>query len=245
MHALVRHAGLLSCVALAPLAACKAVYAPNLANVPLLRQRGELRASADVHDLELAYAITEHVGVQANGYHRQDDNDPKPDEERQHGRGDFAELGIGWMTRVHHDWLQLEVYAGFGTGKVTQDITPAGGTTRHFDARLDRAFVMPTLGVTRTYFDVAVSARVAGVHYRDLEDRGYTSREQLAGDGFADLDQRTWLFLEPCVTVRAGYKWIKLQLQAGRSFKLSSADLAHDPGMLSFGVNVDLFRAFE
>jgi hypothetical protein len=84
-----------------------------------------------------------------------------------------------------------------------------------------------------------------GVRYTGIETRGYADAAQLEGDGFADLDGHTWVFVEPCLTVRAGYEWVKLQLQIGKSYKLSSAELTHDSGMVTLGVNVDLFRAFE
>ena len=230
---------------LAPLGACKAVYAPNIVSTPLLRERGELRATVDVRNLQLAYALTRHLGVMANGYHRSDANDPKPDEEKQVGRGDLVELGVGWFTPLPavHEWLQLEVYGGLGLGQVRHELTPAGGTTRHFEAQGTRAFLMPTLGVTRTYFDVALSARVVSVRYSDIETRNYTP-DQLAGDRVDGLDERTWFFLEPCVTLRVGYKWVKLQVQVGKSFKLNDAELNHDSGMTTIGLNLDLFRAF-
>jgi hypothetical protein len=82
------------------------------------------------------------------------------------------------------------------------------------------------------------------VRYRDVATSGYVG-DQLAGDGFEGIEERTWLFVEPCVTVRAGYKWVKLQLQVGKSMKLTSGDLPYDSGMVTLGLNVDVFRAFE
>jgi hypothetical protein len=246
MHTLARATSILS---LAVLASCKAVYAPNIASTPLLKERGELRATVDARNLQLAAAPARHLGVMVNGYHRDEENDPKPDQEKQHGEGDFLELGVGWFTDLprRYDWLplQVEVYGGAGVGHVGHDLTPAGGATRRFSADAQRAFVMPTIGLTTRYYDLAFSTRLAGVHYSELASEGYADDAMLEGDGFAGIDQRTWVFLEPSVTVRAGYKWIKLQLQVGKSYKLTSADLPHDSGMVTLGLNVDLFRAFE
>jgi len=235
-------------VALAMLSgACKALYAPNMASTPLLRERGEVRATVDARNLQLAVAASSHIGLMANGYHRSEDNDPKPNEEKQHGEGDFIELGVGWFGTLPRlpAWLQAEVYAGAGPGKVSHDLTPAGGSTRHFEAELTRVFVMPTVGYTHRYFDVALSTRLVGVSYRSPQSSGYTDDAQLDGDGFAGIDRRTWYFVEPSVTVRAGYKWIKLQLQVGKSFLLTRADLPHDSGMVTLGLNVDVFRLFD
>jgi hypothetical protein len=246
MHILARATGLLSALAL--VTGCKAVYAPNIVSTPLLRQRGEVRATVDARNLQLAVAATDHVGLLLNGYHRDERNDPDPGDEEQHGRGDFAELGVGGFTGIArpYAWLPLQVegYAGVGVGTVEHDLTPADGPTRHFETQATRFFVQPTLGTTTRFYDVAATLRVVGVRYHDRTTSNY-SAEQLDSDGFADLDRQTWLFLEPCVTVRVGYKWVKLQLQVGKSILLSSADLPHDSGMVTLGLNVDLFRAFE
>jgi hypothetical protein len=249
MHILARATGVLSAAALVALATgCKAVYAPNIVNTPLLRQRGEVRATVDGRNLQLAVAPTNHIGVMVNGYHRDDTNDPKPDQEKQHGQGDFVEVGAGGFTGIArpYSWLPLQVegYAGVGVGTVKQDLTPAGGITRHFEAQVTRVFVAPTLGTTTKYYDVAASLRVVAVSYHDVATTGYMG-DQLEGDGFAGIEGQTWLFVEPCVTVRVGYKWVKLQLQVGKSVKLNSDDLPHDSGMVTLGLNVDLFRAFE
>jgi hypothetical protein len=249
MHILARATGFVSAAALVALAGCKAVYAPNIVSTPLLRQRGEVRATVDARNLQLAVAPTNHLGVMVNGYHRDETNDPKPDEEKQHGRGDFVELGAGGFTGIArpYTWLplQVEAYGGVGVGTVKQDLTPAGGVTRHFEAQATRFFIAPTLGTTTKYYDVAASLRVVGVRYHDVATEGYVDDQQLEGDGFAGIEERTWLFVEPCVTVRAGYKWVKLQLQVGKSYKLTTGDLPHDSGMVTLGLNVDLFRAFE
>ena len=247
MHTRARTLGFLTAIVAT---GCKAVYAPNIVNTPLLHQRGEVRATVDARNLQLAVAPTNHLGVMVNGYHRDEDNqdDKDSDEEAQHGRGDFVELGLGGFTEVSHRyrWLPLvfEAYAGVGVGTVKWDLTPVGGPTRHFETQATRYFLAPTLGTTTKYYDLAASVRVVGVSYHDARTEGYVD-DQLAGDGFADLDRRTWVFVEPCLTARAGYKWIKLQLQVGKSYQLSSGDLPHDSGMVTVGLNLDLFRAFE
>ena len=71
-----------------------------------------------------------------------------------------------------------------------------------------------------------------GVRYHDLVATNYTDA-QLEGDRFAGIDERTWYFIEPSVTLRAGYKWIKAQLQIGKSYKLTSHELPYDSGMVT------------
>jgi hypothetical protein len=56
--------------------ACKAVYAPTLSTVPILRERGELRATIDPHNLQLAYAASHHIGLIADGFVRNETQKP-------------------------------------------------------------------------------------------------------------------------------------------------------------------------
>lgn len=215
-----------------------------MVNVPLLRERGELRGALGPRNLQAAWAPADHVGVMANGYTRSDDHTTDGGE-RQVGEGFLLEVGGGaFTTLADPKWLQLEVYAGAGVGHVKHEITPAGQMTRRFEADGFRVFLQPSAGFTSDYFDAAVSLRVVSVSYSDVETENY-SPEQLMGDRFAGIEDTTWVFLEPAVTVRAGYKWIKLQLQAGKSLELSSPELNYDNGMMSAALTVDLFRAFS
>jgi hypothetical protein len=237
-------AGVVALVGVA-LAGCKAVYAPNMAHAPLLQHQGELRGTVDIRNVQLAYAVASHVGLMANAYFRSEDNSPEEDEERQEGSGSLLELGAGYFTFLDEPkWLELEIYGGAGVGSIHHEITPSGGMTRTFDAEGVRLFLQPAAGVSTPYFDVAVSARLVAVAYTETSAENYTP-EDLEGDRFAGLEDTTWMFLEPAITVRGGYKWVKLQFQFGRSIKLNGGDLNRDPGMLSLGLHVDLFRVFD
>jgi hypothetical protein len=141
-------------------------------------------------------------------------------------------------------WLQWEVSAGGGFGSFHHEITPMGGMTRTADDDATKVFIMPTLGVTTTYFDVAGSVRMVGVSYGTVSASANYTMQQLSDDKFADLSGKMWLFAEPVITLRGGYKWIKLQLDIGKSFKLSSGDLNYNSGMFTIALNVDVWRAF-
>jgi hypothetical protein len=223
---------------------CKAVYAPNIAHTPLLREKGELRATADVRNLQVAYALATHVGVMANAYFRSDDR-TLDSGERQEGSGWLVEAAAGWFARTRQPrWLQVEVYAGIGNGHVEHEITSPEGDPRSFEAEGIKLFLMPGMGWTSNYVDLGLSTRLVAVRYTGTKAIGY-SDEQLEADEFKELDEQTFLFFEPAVTVRAGYKWIKLQLQIGQSIKIAGGDVNRDKGMITLALNLDLFRTFD
>jgi hypothetical protein len=235
---------LTTAAALLVLVGCKAMYSPNMASTPLFTKQGELRAGADPRNLQVAYAATSHLGVMTNGYFRSQDEELDSGE-RQVGKGWLLEAAVGaFMTLEEPSWMQVEMYGGVGVGNVKQEITPMGGTTRTFEAEGYRAFIMPTAGFTGKYVEAAFSARLAAVNYTSSTATNY-SQMDLENDKLTELEKNTWLFLEPALTVRGGYKWVKLQVQLGQSYKLSSADMNREKGMFSISLNVDLFRSFD
>jgi hypothetical protein len=230
---------------LALLAGCKTLYAPNVAPAPLLTQKGELRATADVRNLQVAYAAGAHVGLMANAYFRSESKE-QDNGEQQDGSGLLLEAGAGYFTKFpgKFDWLLFEAYGGAGLGHVAHEVTPMGGTTRTFDADGLKLFVLPSIGMTFKYVDLALSGRLTTVRYFGTSSENY-NQSQLEGDNFAGIEDTTWVFFEPAITGRIGYKWIKLQVQLGQSLKLNSAELNRDKGMFSIALHLDLFRMFD
>ena len=139
-------------------------------------------------------------------------------------------------------WVLLDLFAGGGAGHLRWEITPDGGSTRVFDADGVRLFAQADCGVTSPFADLAVAVRVVGVQYLRTGTEQYDAA-LLASDHFAGLKRKPWLFVEPAVTLRLGYKWVKLQVQYGRSWQVNRPALDHDPGIFSIGIAVSLFGA--
>lgn len=224
------------------LGACNAVYAPNTVNTPLFRQRGELHAHVDKRNLQVAYAVTDHAGVMLNGYYRAEEHaneDGSSDES-----GWLVEAGGGYYRNVTRPWLTFETYAGVGLGHVDLQHRPNGEPTKSFVTDGVRAFLQPSFGFTTDYVDGAISLRGATVWYYDTRTRYWTTEELFEND-LGNIDVGTWVFLEPALTLRAGYKWIRVQLQIGKSYKLNSRDLSRDDNLNSIGISIDVIRAFD
>lgn len=207
--------------------ACRTVYTPNTVHNPLLQEKGEFKGMIAPNNLQAAYALTENIGIMANGYY----NSFTSDDKDFHNRGKALELGIGYFNNAPNN-ITYELYGGAGMFNVKMDES-AGA--KNFNANATKLFLQPGIGWVNPYVEVGFGPRFTMINYNNPEITGYTDRER--GDYyFETLDTKPHLFLEPAITVRGGYKWIKLQLQYGKAFKLSKNQLNYDDNIGSVGL---------
>lgn len=218
------------------LAGCSPIYyVPNTHNVPLLRGKGE--GSLSVHggsgrgEVQTAYAIGEGALVMLNGafYEKRDDRDGDG------GSGGFTELGAGHYRRLGgifiFDACGLLGYGDFENHfPSTKAANP--GTTGEINGKLLRYGAQSSAGFRTAYFDAALSLRIAGLYYYDVN-----GSLVFGGRNQADylMEERRQALVEPAVTLRGGFDFFKLQLQLGGSRNLTARDFRQERGYLSFG----------
>lgn len=207
---------------------CKTAYVPNSINVPLFDGEGQVRLSGDLNgNLQFAASPGRRFGVMVNAMFRKDGEAP----ETVYGKGSFFEAGFGGFSNAS-GLLRWESYIGAGFGHTeTQD----NGKT--FEANGARFFFQPSVGVHHDIFELAFTPRLVAGKFKAPKTT-YTTQE-LISNKLADIDEPVWMFLEPAFTGRIGYKWIKLQVQIGKSFKLNDKPLAYDSNMNSVGIIFD------
>lgn len=95
---------------------CSSIYLPNVPNTPMLTEQGELAAGAHISlkgnfSFNSAYAISNHIGVLANGAFMQNDNHNRDIKHKS------IEIGGGYFDTFGPDNNRiLEIYAGLGNG---------------------------------------------------------------------------------------------------------------------------------
>ena len=215
---------------------CRTVYAPNALNVPLLQEKGEFKASLATNNLQLATAVTDHIGISANGYLNTYTSDDK--NFRNHGKG--AELGIGYFGQTAHR-ISYEAYggAGFYNVKIKED-----NNLKTFNANAVKYFVQPAIGWVNPFFEIAGSPRLSIIKYAEPDIKGYNENEQIA-NYFNILNDKVHAFIEPTLTIRGGYRFIKIQVQYGHSFKLSKNHINYDENVGSIGLIFDIAQWYR
>jgi hypothetical protein len=210
-------------------------YAPNMHNVPLFQQKEELHLDLSgsagneftAFEVQAAFSITDNIGIMGNGFVVNRNRELYPDE---YGRGHLLEGGVGTFVPIYHNVI-FETYFGAGLGKVENGYD----TGISSKLSLNRYFLQPSIGYTSDFMDIALSLRLNGLRYNDI---------QLSGDLYQeDQDQIQYIsrnpfsiIVEPAVTLRGGWEHVKFQLQVGFSENVTNSDLLQEHLNMNFGL---------
>ena len=214
------------------------LYKSSQVSAPLLREQGELKGTVGPNNVQVAWSPREGVGLLANGFYESED------EGRREASGLIAEAGGGLYGRFLENGV-WEAYAGLGYGQSTasDQLAAEGGAFRDvgFKARGLRAFVQPNLGYVTPYFELGGSLRLSAVKYTSLDVRGYTEQERVREFLVdAPVTDPVWLFAEPAVTAKVGYKWVKAFVQHTWTLKLGGDALPHEDDSTVVGLSLDV-----
>jgi len=200
------------------LASCTPVYIPNAVNVPLLGGKGEANIQASLGtsmaDIQAAVAVTDHFALMANGsFGSEEDGDHL-----------FLEGGAGYFKNMGKAG-RYEMFAGYGWGRTESTIE--GSLGGYAKGNYNRFFIQPSIGAATENFDGAFSLRLAYVDFFNTES-------------FAGTDT---LFIEPVLTGKVGFKFVKLVLQVGISVPFrKEVNIDYQPLIFNLGLNFNLGR---
>ena len=214
-------------------------YVANTQNVPLLSERGEvnltLAGNTDKVEFQGAFAVTDHVGIKANGGWFI----PSNLDNGNGGSGKFGELGVGYFTKVREseNWV-FETYgiAGFGTmeNHMPSTVTDYPLTSGKISANLLRVGLQPNFGYKSEHFSIALSSRFVHLSYDKI--RGdLTFYDERQADYLRDHSSN--FLIEPALTIKGGFEMIKLQIQYGYSFNLTNTNFRQEHPFISLGLN--------
>lgn len=223
-------------LAVLTMASCKSIYEPNLVNIPLMQHKNEVVVVLDPKNIQAAYAVTDHVAVMANGFYTYEN--AASESEKQGGDGRLVEAAVGYYKPIRGN-LVFETYGGFGLGNATLRNTiqnSSGELVRQtFNADAFKYFIQPDIGYKSKYADVAFAARLSVIDYQHPSTTNYP-QEDIERDELGEIGKTPYVFIEPALVVRSGYKFVKLQLQYCPSIKLSSAPMNYKTDFLSLGL---------
>jgi hypothetical protein len=216
---------------------CKTMYIPNAQNVPLLREKWEVRVNATPTNYSTAFATGKHMGVVTSGQFRKSDwkrgnytyNSTKWVSEG--GSGTFFSLG---KTGV------FEIYTGGGAGGASYDRSHEENGIKiyeKFNANYIKTFFQPAIGTTAKDVDFAFSVRYVGLKFNKIDTIGYTS-EYLEVHNLEGIGKPFYSFIEPALTLRVGGKYVKMHTQLLSSFKLNEERLRYKPFIFNIGLNL-------
>lgn len=226
------------------LCACKTMYLPNMQNVPMFKEKGELQATIAVQNAQLAYSASEHVGVIASMYNRRGKIPFVSDDKTTEYKTDSYEFdfGAGYMLRKD-DENKVEIYGGYGFGRAQlhyiDELSPSRTNSgRGGSSHFRKFFIQPVFIQQSKDLDFGFSVRTSLLDFYDFQDKLGKS-----------LDVKQPLFVEPAVTINKHVGAFSFRGQLQFSFCAGSAGDgfgAYDPYKTNFlanaGITIDLIK---
>lgn len=208
------------------LGSCAPMYIPNTVNTPLLAHEGELQLAiyggTAGFDPQVAYAVTNHIGVMANGSFQFEENDSS-DYSNTHT---FFEGGIGYYGYLS-ERIRFEIYGGYGGGKINGSYENTFWSD-YRETSIKRIFIQPNIGLSTATIDLGLATRFVIVN----------ASQGVIEDSHA--------FLEPAATIQAGFKYVKFVGQFGLSAPLGENTFIYQqPVIISLGVKGYIAKGFS
>ena len=225
---------------------CKIMYIPNTQNVPMLEEKGDIKVELGTKDLQVAYGVTDHLGIMVNGYYNKNDWSVVSGEfDNQYlSKRTLVEGGLSYYTTMGEKG-RFEVYGGAGYGKVQYDYelyeSAVLTETNTFGINMMRAFLQPAIGIQSDNFGLAFSTRLAGVSFSNIDSVGYSPVE-LESEGLNELEDNMFIFMEPALTLRLGIKYAQLQFQPYYNLQIAGPSSIN---ARKFGFNFGLYLSID
>jgi opacity protein-like surface antigen len=237
---------LLILVAVSLFSSCKIMYIPNSQNVPLLEEKGDIKAEISTKDLQVAYGITDHLGIMANGYFNKNEWSLLSGtyENKFFSTRSLIEGGLGYYTTLGENG-RFEAYGGAGFGHVNYDYDLYDNDTltnsNSFGINMMRIFIQPAIGTQSKNVGFAFSTRIAAVNFSGMDSTGYSPTE-LEAEGLDELQSNMFIFVEPAITLRVGVKYVQFQLQPYYNLQVAGPTSINAK---KFGLNVGVYLSID
>ncbi len=221
-------------------------YIPTTQNVPLFKEKNEIRLSGSVGqgsevsatDVQAAYSFTDKFAAMVNFMHaRGGDRNSE-----NYGTGDYLDAGIGYFKALDDHGI-FEIYGGIGgctqQHQYRYTDTDFFGKPRDYSGSADLAFsrvyLQPTFGLTFNGFDFALTTGMSNIYFHQVRSALDPHDAELPPLDTLSGNRNSFLF-EPSLTLRGGWKYVKLQLQILSSHNFSHPNLKFEKGKVSLGI---------
>jgi hypothetical protein len=203
-------------------------YVSNTHNVPLFKEKNEFRFSGAVGggiestsiEIQSAYAVSDRIGIMADFMSAYGGNDNNTN----CGKGTYFEGAIGYYKPIGK-YAVFEIYGGLGRSNQHHEYSDFYYNQSYGSADLSftKLLIQPSFGLTLNFLDIAFSSRLSSVSFNNIHNNIYGNVDYF--NKLNSLSDNSHFFIEPAVTLRAGWKSVKLQFQAELIRCLNEPDL--------------------
>jgi hypothetical protein len=232
-------------------------YVPNVQNVPLFREKNDLRLSgtfgggdrSNCTEVQAAYSFPQNIGIMANFMSAKGG---QVTDSTNWAKGNYFEGAIGYYKPIGKFGV-FEMYGGLGgsnqhhqyavNSMFSQYDHSYSGTS---DLSFTKLFVQPAFGMALKGFDFAFSTRISRLSFTEI---GNQINRQIDESQFVGLNtiaqKKNYLFLEPAFTIRGGWDYIKMQFQFATASYLFNPDINFETYHISIGLYITIAERFR
>ncbi len=214
------------------------LYKANSINTPLFKGKKEFQMAILINDqtakdqkaysvdLQSAYSFQKNFGFMLN-FQNIYQNKPEANYSvNDEFRFSYFEIAPGYFKNGI-----FEIYAGYGIGK-----TSFFSKNSIAEANFNKFFIQSTIGKNSKFIDFAFSVRASFFEFNKTNFKEKIGNEDVLreSDEFywfgnkLEIDGKTYPFIEPALTLKLGYKQLKIVGQLGVSFCLKDIDFDYN-----------------
>lgn len=179
-------------------------------------------------EIQSAYAAGKHFAIMINGLTAKSmESEDSYSLGIRHSKTYLIEAGAGYFKSLTAKKLTFEIYGGLGTGGFKNRFQAETDTSKvvYSSVSFKRYFIQPSIGRSSTHFGIAFSTRLALLDYDVNPELGLVT---------------SYFLLEPCFTIRAGWKCVKFQTQILLSNNITDRDFPQHHLSVNTGVYLSL-----
>lgn len=203
-------------------------YVANVQNVPLFREKHDFHITgaygggdaSECTEVQVAFSPANHFGIMTDFMSATGKN-PTWDYITSMNRvtvatGTYFDGAIGYYKTLKEHGV-FEIYGGLGRcdqhHQYSDLFSNSWGSS---DLSFTKLFIQPSVGLTFNHFDMAFSTRICRLSFTSINNQ-IDQTDTYDYDDLNNLANKNYLFLEPALTLRAGWKNVKLQIQYARA----------------------------
>ena len=249
-------------VALIFLSSCASFYLPAPAPTPILRDKGDANVFISLKDAQLAYAVTDHIGVTVLGHLDKNGHSLFSDT-----TGTLAKLldntledveskgarslqgGISFIQRLDHTKsVQVGVLAGTYSPSMMIKVNRGlfkKSTDEDFKYLCTKANLYLNFVHSSKYVDFITTVNISSIQYNDIvytEPLVMKELGKMAPKNYPTLKSR-YFFIEPSATIQYGFENFKFRVQGFFSQPLQSQVFGKSQTGVSLGLNYQFSAA--
>jgi hypothetical protein len=198
----------------------------------MFSEKGEFQATASVsmateYNLQTAFAITNHLGIMANGMYANHNNTSQHHKSEQR----FSEVALGYY--LNKNKFYFDIWSGYGLGQANY-VNPDGSKLDSVSGNFNRFFIQPGIGFKERNIHYGFVLRFSMLDFSNVTG--------VISDSPANYGNGNEWFYEPTLFYKYSYKKIFMTTQMGYSLNMTSHNphVGYEPLQFSLGIGLRL-----